>query len=91
MILIVLYPYLIDIHILRPTFLCVDGFDPLLELQQRLVVLPKAVIHVAGDAMTVASIASTVVALIALFVLVDEVVRLLGRLRPLLWDRLSVV
>ncbi len=91
MILIVLYPYLIDIHILRPTLLRVDGFDPLLELQQRLVVLPKAVIHVAGDAVAVTSITSTVVALIALFVLVDEVVRLLGRLRPLLWDSLSIL
>ena len=80
MILVILEPYPIDIHILGPTLLSIDRFDPLLELNQRLIVFSKTSIHVAGDTVAIASVSSAVVALIALFVFVDEVVRLLRRL-----------
>lgn len=77
MFLMVLDPYLVDIHVLGPTLLRVDGFDPLLELQKGFIVLPKAIIHVAGDPVSVPGIPSAVIGLIALFVFINEVVRLL--------------
>jgi hypothetical protein len=91
MILMVFNPYLINIDILRLAFLGIDRLNPLLELKQRLIILSKAVIHVTGNPMPIASISSAVIALVPLLILVDEVVRLLRRLRSLLWDLLRIL
>lgn len=77
MILTILNPNPIDIHILWLALLRVNGLYPLLELKQGLIVLPEAIIHVAGYTMAITSISSTIVAIIPLFVFVNEVMRFL--------------
>lgn len=80
--LVVLQSDGIDIHIFRLAFLCIYRLYFLLEVKKGFIVLPKTVIHIACDSMSVSRITSAVIIFSFLFVLIYIVKRLLGWFWP---------